>query len=150
MSAQGLSSPGNEGIYLPQVIFAAQNTVVPSYPPTSNLVITTGLIALDDGFFLIPGDTAALGIRDAGRYELTVLMFNGSAGFSDVLIEYSINSGGWAIFWRSSPTPTFNVGFRTSITDYFDAKAGDFWRFRCYEESGTQTFTFTVIMTKIG
>jgi hypothetical protein len=149
MSAQGLSNPLGGAPYLPQAIFAAQNTVVPAYPPTSNLVLTTGLIALDDGFFLVPGDTAALGIRDAGRYELTVLMFNGSAGFNDVLIEAGPN-GGWPTLWRSSPTPTFNVGFRTSITDYFDAKAGDVWRFRCYEESGTQTFTFTVIMTKIG
>jgi hypothetical protein len=152
MSAQGLSSPRNEGMYLPQAIFAATNTVAGAYPPTSNLVLTTGTLALDDGFFLIPGDTTALGIRDAGRYELTVIADNGSAGFasfSDFYIEAGPNFA-FNFFWRSSPCPTFSVGFRAEITDYIDAKAGDVWRFRCYEESGTQTIIFTVIMTKIG
>jgi hypothetical protein len=148
MSAQGLSNPRNSGSYLPQAMIQGSSTVGGTYPPPTNLTIATTRMILDDGFFLVPGDLTALGIRDSGRYELTLIIFASAATFGDILIEGGPN-GAFNLVSRQSST-LFGVNPRYEFTDYFDCVAGDIWRFRCYEEAGSQTLTLTVIMTRIG
>lgn len=149
MSTQGFPASQLAASYLPQLFVWGQQAIANGiYPPAANFPVFQNTPWRDDGYFTIPGDLTAVGIRDAGRYELTLVAAEGQSD-SDFYVEGGPN-GQFNVVWRQVPV-AIGVPWQVSFTDYFDAAAGDVWRFRVYHEPGaTITVTLNAIFVRIG